>query len=54
MIVTSVAKPLSFQDQYSTGHLDVDLAEKVVLIAISVISVVKIRGFCLFFTPFKP
>ncbi|RWR90044.1 phosphoribosylformylglycinamidine cyclo-ligase, chloroplastic/mitochondrial-like protein [Cinnamomum micranthum f. kanehirae] len=29
-IVTSGAKPLSFQDQYSTGHLDVDLAEKVI------------------------
>ncbi|RWR90694.1 phosphoribosylformylglycinamidine cyclo-ligase, chloroplastic/mitochondrial [Cinnamomum micranthum f. kanehirae] len=29
-IVTSGAKPLSFQDQYSTGQLDVDLAEKVI------------------------
>lgn len=30
-IVTSGAKPLFFLDYFATGHLDVDLAERVVL-----------------------
>lgn len=31
-IVTSGAKPLFFLDYFATGHLDVDLAERVVLL----------------------
>ena len=53
-IITSGAKPSVMGHLFSSCLLGLGLCEKVAVIAISVISGVRIHGFCLFFAPFKP
>ena len=41
-IVTSGAKPLFFLDYFATGHLDVDVAEKVVIHVLRVARIIDL------------